>query len=209
MLRHLKLLGLNNCSIPEESCSEILKSLATCQHITKLSLNGNHIGASGKHLADAINNWGDAPSLELLYLENCSIPEESCSEILKSLATCQHITHLSLSGNHIGASGKHLADAINNWGDAPSLELLYLENCSIPEESCSEILKSLATCQHITKLSLNGNHIGSSGKHLADAINNWGDAPSLEELYLMNCSMPKEGKLLWCEILLKSFWKEP
>ena len=111
---------------------------------------GNHIGASGKHLADAINNWGDAPSLELLSLPNCSIPEESCSEILKSLATCQHITQLSLSGNHIGASGKHLADAINNWGDAPSLEELYLPNCSIPEESCSEILKSLATCQHIT-----------------------------------------------------------
>ena len=161
-----------------------MKSLATCQHITQLSLSGNHIGASGKHLADAINSWGDAPSLEELYLENCSIPEESCCKILKSLATCQHITKLSLNGNHIGASGKHLADAINSWGDAPSLEELYLENCSIPEESCCEILKSLATYQHITELSLNGNHIGASGKHLADAINSWGDAPSLEELYL-------------------------
>ena len=194
----LQELYLNNCSIPEDSCCEILKSLATCQHITHLSLNGNHIGASGKYLADAISNWGDAPSLELLYLENCSIPEDSCSEILKSLATCQHITKLSLSGNHIRASGKYLADAISNWGDAPSLELLYLENCSIPEDSCSEILKSLATCQHITHLCLNRNHIGGSGKHLADAINSWGDAPSLEELYLKNCSMPKEG---CCEIL--------
>ena len=194
----LEQLYLHNCSIPEESCSEIVKSLATCQHITDLSLDGNHIGVSGKHLAEAINNWGDAPSLKLLYLGNCSIPEESCSEILKSLATCQHITHLSLRGNHIGASGKHLADAINNWGDAPSLKLLYLGNCSIPEESCSEILKSLATCQHITHLSLDGNHIGASGKHLAYAINSWGDAPSLELLYLQNCSIPKDG---WCDIL--------
>ena len=92
-----------------------------------------------------------SPLLEQLHLDNCSIPEDSCCEILKSLATCQHITELGLEGNHIGASGKHLAEAINNWGDVPSLELLYLENCSIPEESCSEILKSLATCQHITE----------------------------------------------------------
>ena len=194
----LERLYLDNCSIPEKRCSEILKSLATCEHIKRLQLNGNHIGASGKHLADAISSWGDGPSLELLYLHNCSIPEESCRKILKSLATCQHITRLSLNGNHIGASGKHLAEAINNWGDAPSLELLYLDNCSIAEESCSEMLKSLATCQHITKLSLNGNHIGASGKHLAEAINNWGDAPSLELLYLWNCSIEKEG---WCEIL--------
>ena len=191
-------LCLNNCSITEDSCCEILKSLATCQHITILSLTGNHIGASGKHLADAINNWGDAPLLETLNLNNCSIREDSCCEILKSLATCQHITHLGLDGNHIGASGKHLADAINNWGDVPSLEQLYLYNCSIPEESCCEILKSLATCQHITILSLSGNHIGASGKHLADAINNWGDAPLLELLYLENCSIPEDG---WCEIL--------
>ena len=196
----LGVLSLDNCSIPEDSCSEILKSLATCQHITILSLDGNHIGTSGKHLADVINKWGDAPSLEQLYLDNCSIPEDSCSEILKSLATCQHITHLSLDGNHIGSSGKHLADAINKWGDAPSLERLYLKNCSIPEDSCSEILKSLATCQHITHLSLDGNHIGFSGKHLADAINNWGDAPSLERLYLDNCSIPEDS----CSEILKS-----
>ena len=194
----LETLNLHNCSIPEDSCCEILKSLATCQRITELSLTGNHIGGSGKHLADAINNWGDVPSLESLYLHNCSIPEESCSEILKSLATCQHITKLNLNGNHIGASGKHLAEAINNWGDVPSLESLYLHNCSIPEDSCREILKSLATCQHITLLSLTGNHIGASGKHLADAINLWGDAPSLEKLYLDNCSIPEDG---WCEIL--------
>ena len=194
----LKVLRLPNCSIPEKSCCEIVKSLATCQHITHLILDGNHMGTSGKHLAEAINNWGDAPSLELLYLNNCSIPEDSCSEILKSLATCLHITKLSLNGNHIGASGKHLADAINSWGDAPSLELLYLENCSIPEDSCSEILKCLATCQHITQLSLSGNHIGASGKHLADTINNWGDAPSLQLLYLNNCSIPEES---CCEIL--------
>ena len=189
----LELLYLKNCLIPEDSCSEILKSLAICQHITNLSLTGNHIGASGKHLAVAINNWGDAPSLQKLYLHNCSIPEDSCSEILKSLATCQHITELDLIGNHIGASGKHLAVAIKNLGDAPSLQKLYLHNCSIPEESCSEILKTLAICQHITELSLSGNHIGASGKHLAEAINNWGDAPSLEQLYLDNCSIPEES----------------
>ena len=194
----LQALYLNNCSIPEDSCSEILKSLATCQHITDLSLDGNQIGTSGKHLAEAINNWGDVPSLQALYLNNCSIPEDSCSEILKSLATCQHITRLGLDGNQIGTSGKHLAEAINNWGDVPSLQALYLSNCSIPEDSCSEILKSLATCQHITRLGLDGNYIGASGKHLAEAINNWGDVPSLEAISLENCSIPKDG---WCKLL--------
>ena len=194
----LQRLSLNNCSIPEESCSEIFKSLTTCQHITELDLSVNHVGASGKYLANAIRNWGDAPSLKTLYLENCSIPEESCCEIVKSLTTCQHITELDLSGNDVGASGKYLAEAIGNWGDVPSLKTLYLENCSLPEGSCCEILKSLTTCQHITHLSLSGNYVGASGKYLAKAITNWGDVPSLKALYLKNCLILEEN---CCEIL--------
>ena len=194
----LQLLYLDKCSMAEESCSDILNSLATCQHITDLDLSGNLIGPSGKYLAEAINSWGDAPSLEELFLGNCSIPEESCYEILKSLMRCQHITCLDLSENDVGASGKYFADIINNWGDASPLEQLFLHNCSIPLESCCEILKSLTTCQHITHLNLSKNYVGTSGKYLAETINNWGDAPSLEELFLGNCSIPEES---CCEIL--------
>ena len=194
----LQRLGLTNCSIPGESCAEIFKSFTICQHITYLDLAGNHVGASGKYLAEAIKNWGDAPSLQLLYLENCSIPEESCTEILRNLNNCQNLKYLNLSGNHVGASAKYLEEAIRKWGNAPSLVELQLENCSIPEESCYELLKSLTTCQHVTHLNLSGNYIGTSGKYFAEAINNWGDVQSLEYLNLENCSIPKAE---WCEIL--------
>ena len=194
----LQTLYLQNCSIPEESCTEILKSLTSCQNLKGLDLSGNHVRASGKYLADAVKNWGDAPSLKELQLAHCSLPQGTCYQLLKSLTTCQNITHLNLSGNHVGASGKYLAEAINNWGDVPSLQTLYLENCSIPEESCTEILRTLTTCQKLKNLNLSGNHVGTSGKYLAEAINNWGDVPSLQLLYLENCSIPEER---CCEIL--------
>ena len=194
----LRTLGLENCSIPEESCAEILRTLTNCRNLEHLILSGNYVGDSGKYLAEAINNWGDAPSLQLLYLKNCSIPEESCTEILRTLTNCRNLQNLILSGNHVGDSGKYLAEAINNWGYLPSLQTLYLENCSIPEKSCNEILRTLTKCQNLQGLVLSGNHIGDSGKYLAEAINNWGDVPTLQILYLENCSITIAE---WCKIL--------
>ena len=179
----LEVLFLRNCSIPKNNVGEILKSLATCQHITCLNLSGNHVGASGKYLAEAIKNWGDAPSLQSLYLRNCSIPEESCTEILRTLTNCQNLKDLVLSGNHVGASGKYLADAVKNWGDVPALQFLYLQNCSIPEESCAEILRTLTNCQNLKKLNLSGNHVGAFGTYLAEAIKKWEMT-----LHLKNCN---------------------
>ena len=161
----LEVLHLDNCSIPGEICCEIMKSLAMCQHITHLSLAENHVGTSGRYLAKAIFNWEDAPLLERLYLDNCSMQEDSCCEILKSFATCKHITHLDLSGNYIGTAGKYLVQAIINWGDTPLLEELYLEKCSIPKEECCKLLRSLTNLirqqrlRKLSKLVLNENQL--------------------------------------------------
>ena len=88
----------------------------------------------------------------MLDLENCSIPEESSCQILESLATCQHLTFLDLSGNQVGTSGKHLGEAIHSWGDEASLVLLNLENCSMPKEEWCELLQSIRNLIKLRKL---------------------------------------------------------
>ena len=96
---------------------------------------------------------------------------------MKSLATCQHITHLSLDGNHIGASGKHLAYAINSWGDASSLELLHLENCSILKVEWCEILKTFRTLikhqrfQKLSELALSANKLQLIEDEVGELLN--------------------------------------
>ena len=54
----------------------------------------NKVGKAGIHIAEMIRNCGDDPPLQQLWLGNCSIPEEECTEILKSLSMCKHLTHL-------------------------------------------------------------------------------------------------------------------
>ena len=196
----LRVLRLHNTSIPEYWCGQIIQSLSNCKHLTHLSLSGNKVGYAGEYLAKTIQQWGTDPPLQSLYLANGSIPEEHCSTILQSLHSCTHLTELSMTGNHIGAAGQFLADFINQWGEQQQLEKIYLVDCGIPEDQLGLIIKSLANCKHLTHLGLSGNKIGNLGEYLAETIQQWGMVPSLQSLYLANCSIPEEH----CSTILQS-----
>ena len=193
-------LYLPNCSIQEEDCTEMLKYLPLCRHLTDLNLNGNKVGKAGIHIAKCIDNMGLNPPLELLYLRNCSIPSDICGDILKSLSQCKLLALLDLGGHNLGNQGKLLAEIMKNFGSDPGLKRLYLPNCSIQEEDCTEMLKFLPSCKHLISLDLNGNKVGKAGIHITKTIENMGLNPPLELLYLRDCSIPNNicGDILKC-----------
>ena len=198
----LKQLYLPNCSIPEEDCTEMLKFLPSCRHLISLDLNGNKVGKAGIHITKIIENMGLNPPLELLYLRNCSIPNNICGDILKCLPQCQLLALLDLGGHNLGNQGKLLAEVMKNFGSDLGLKRLYLPNCSIPEKDCTEMLKFLPSCRHLICLELNGNKVGKAGIHITKTIENMGLNPPLELLYLRDCSIPSDI----CGDILKSLF---
>ena len=198
----LQQLGLRNCSIPEQCWGEILNSLGTCNNLTHIDLSENTVEESASKLAQSIRQWGDNPPLQLLGLGNCSIPKQYWSEILKSLGTCNNLTHIGLSFNTVGKSAHQLAQSIRQWGDNPPLQKLGLGNCSIPEQYWSEIFYSLGTCNNLTHIDLSKNTVGGSASQLAQSIRQWGDNPPLQVLHLYDCSIPEDA---CCELISALF----
>ena len=168
----LKRLHLPNCLLQEEDCTEMLKFLPSCRHLIDLNLNGNKVGTAGIHIAKTIENMGLNPPLELLYLRDCSIPSNICEDILKCLSQCKLLTCLDLGGHDLGNQGKFLTDVMKNFGSDPVLKHLYLENCLLQEEDCTEMLKFLPPCKYFTHLNLNRNKVGKAGIHIAKCIEN-------------------------------------
>ena len=199
----LQYLYLADCSIPQEQCSAIFQSLHSCTHLTELSMGGNNIGAAGNILAESINQWGEHPQLREIDIYGPGIPEAQCGQIIQSLSKCKQLTHLNLSGNKVGNAGEYLAKTIQKWGMNPSLQYLYLLNCSIPEEHCSTFLQSLHSCNHLTELSMAGNNIGAAGNILAESINQWGEHPQLQKIDISGCGIPEAQ----CKQIIQSLSK--
>ena len=199
----LQLLYLGNCSIPTDTLQEILTSLKKCKQLTHLDLGGNNLETSGKHLVELIKSFGVDTFLQQLYLQNCSIPEGECTEMLKCLTKYRHLTHLNLSGNRVGEAGINIVEIVENAELDSPLQVLYLRDCSIPTDTLQEILKSLKKCKQLKELDLAGYSLVNSGEHLVELIKSFGvDAP-LQRFYLQNCSIP-EGE---CTEMLKCLTK--
>ena len=196
----LKYLVILNCSLLPDQCSSLLQSLSTCSHLTYLNLSENTVGSGGKHLAESIRNWGINPPLKYLYLHNCGLNEDDCTEILQSLLGCGNLKEISISRNTIGKTVRHLVEAIHKLSSYGKLEKLYLSDCSFPEDQCAAILTSLSLCKQLTCLNLSNNRIQNAGKDLLDSIKQWGVNPPLQELYLSNCGLHEDD----CAELLQS-----
>ena len=191
----LQVLWLNNCSLTAAASLELVQSLSTCGHLTALNLGKNDLGEAGHQLAQSIRSWGDKPSLQELWLNNCSLTAAASLELVQSLSTCGHLTALNLGKNDLSKAGHQLAQSIRSWGDNPSLQVLWLNNCSLKATASLELVQSLSTCRHLTVLDLRENDLGEAGHQLAQSIRSWGDEPPLQKLYLHNCSLTAVASL--------------
>ena len=188
----LQQLNLEDCSIPEVECTEMLEYISKYRHLTHLNLSGNKVGKGGMYIVQMMDNLGLDLQLKLLYVRNCSIPSNMCGEILKCLKQCKQLTYLDLGGQILEKEGKYLVELIKNSGEDSPLQQLYLPNCSISEVECTELLKYLSEFSHLTHLSLNGNGVGKGGKYIAQLIKNFHLNPPLKHLCLRNCSIPDD-----------------
>ena len=186
----LQQLYLPNCSLTEEKCTEMLKYLTKCKHLTRLHLSGNRVGKGGIHIVEMIERLGLDSPLQLLYLRDCSIPSNTLQEILTSLKKCKQLTNLDLGGHSLENTGENLVELIESFGLNSPLQQLYLPNCSLTEEKCTEMLKYLTKCKHLTRLHLSGNRVGKGGIHIVEMIERLGLDSPLQLLYLRDCSIP-------------------
>ena len=189
----LEYLVIYNCSLPLDQCSSILQSLSRCKHLTYLNLSDNMVGNGGKHLAESIRNWGINPPLTLLYLHNCGLNEQDCVALFQSLLECCNLKEINVSRNNIGEAARYLVKVIQKLSSYGKLEMLYLSDCSIPEDQCTAILDSLSLCKQLTCLDLSNSRIQNE-KYLVQIIRNCG---GLQKLYLQKCSIPEQ---CWGEI---------
>ena len=185
----LQLLCLRNCSIPSGTLREILKSLRKCKQLTHLDLSGHNLKNDEKYLGELFKTTEVDPILQQLHLQNCSIPEVGCREILKYLSECRNLTHLNLTGNKVGKEGIHIVEIVENSGLKSPLQILYLRDCSIPSDTLREILKYLTKCKQLTHLDLGGHSLENVEGHLVELIKSFGVNPLLQHLYLQNCSI--------------------
>ena len=185
----LQLLYLGDCSIPSDTLREILKSLKKCKQLAHLDLGGHNLAIDGELLVELITSFGKDPPLQQLYLPNCSIQEKECTEMLKCLSKCRHLTYLKISGNRVGNAGIHIVEIVDSLGLDSPLQLLYLRKCSIPTDTLREILKSLKKCKQLTHLDLSRNNLENDGEHLVELIKSLGADSPLERLYLNDCSI--------------------
>ena len=185
----LKELVLIKCSMSERVWTEILQSLSSCNNLSLLDLSNNAIGEAGHHLTQLIKFWGDNMPLNKLFLENCSLPEKVCTELLQSLSSCKELSHLNLSDNKIGEAGNYLVQLVSSCGDKAPLQYLNLHHCSMPETVWVGLLKYLSSCKLLCGLNLSGNTLGQAGQYLEQLILN---NPPMDLLDLSNCAIPKE-----------------
>ena len=147
----------------------------------------------GHHLAESIRSWGDHPSLQNLYLSECSLSEKASLKLVQSLSSCKNLTDLDLAGNNLREAGLHLAQSITFWGNDPPLQKLYLSGCCMNTAVSKELINSLSTCKHLITLDLGKNMLAEAGYHLAKTIRSWGNNPPLQKLLLYNCSLLLEA----------------
>ena len=128
---------------------EILKRLKKCKQLTNLDVSGNSLENTGENLVELIESFGLDSPLQQLYLISCSLTEGKCTEMLKYLSKCRHLTHLIIDGNRVGKGGIHIVEMIERLGLDSPLQLLCLRDCSIPSNTLQEILKRLKKCKQL------------------------------------------------------------
>ena len=128
-----------------------------------MDLSGHSLEKTGEHLVELIKSFGLDSPLQQLYLPSCSLTEEKCTEMLKYLSKCRHLTHFNLDGNKVGKGGIHIVEMIERLGLDSPLQLLYLRDCSIPSNTLQEILTSLKKCKQLAYLDVSGRSLENTG----------------------------------------------
>ena len=188
----LQKLYLNNCSMSVNVWCDLFEASQTCRCLLDLEVSRNKLDIAGSLLSQAIKSWGKNSSVTKLKLESCCMPEDVWISLLQSLSNCSELTHLNLSRNALGETGKDLSKSIKSWENDPKLQEVDLRNCSMSLHVWSEVLKCLSSSGRLTHLKLSNNSLKEAARCLGESIKHWECETELTHLDLGHCSIQQE-----------------
>ena len=155
MSRHAQTVWIHQCNFTLNFWQCFVSSLSICGNLTTLDLWHMVLGNAGPHLATSVQAWGSTSPIRTLILCDVSITVPDWGKLCESFVVCQNLTHLDLSQNILGQSGRQLASSMQSWGF--HLEILNFEGCCLKADASRDIIKHLSGCKNLNILNLSGN----------------------------------------------------
>ena len=146
---------IHQCNFTLNFWQYFLSSLSATRNLTTLDLSHVILGNAGRDLATSVQAWGPSSPIKTLILCDVSITVPDWGKLCESLVVCQNLTHLNLSQNILGQSGRQLACSMQSWGF--HLEIANFEGCCVKADACRDIIKHLSRCKELKILNLSGN----------------------------------------------------
>ena len=197
--KNIKSMSIRECQLSHEVQNHLLQQLSKGQSLTFLDLQGTSIEEDGHHIANSINSWKGDPALYKLKLGYCSMPTDVSAELLRSLASCQQLRYLDLSGNN-------LAGGLLNFLPDPHQGLLYLARLELNDTSLNkedvQHLKNLIQIKKVPEL----HSLGLMGNRLHDMEEVEGLIFTCLDYHTKNLNLrikgePEEFEARWMRIL--------
>ena len=155
MGRDAQTVWIHQCNFTLNFWQCFLSSLSVTRNLTTLDLSHVILGNAGRHLATSFQAWGPSCPLKTLILCNISITVPDWGRLCESFVLCHNLTHLDLSQNILGQSGRQLASSMQSWGF--HLEIANFEGCGVKADACRDIIKHLSGCKDLEILNFSGN----------------------------------------------------
>ena len=198
---NIQSMSIRECQLSHEIQNHLLQQLSKGQSLIFLDLQGTAIAEDGHQIANSINSWKGDPSLSKLKLGYCSMPTDVSAELLRSLASCQQLTYLDLSGNNL--AGSLLNFLPDPHPGLPSLARLELNSTSLNKEDVQH-LKNLIKMKKVPGL----RSLGLMGNRLHEMEEVKGLISNCIDYYTKNLNLkikdegqPEEFETKWMRVL--------
>ena len=182
----LKVLDLDNNSIPEEAADKLSAAIRANNSLEKLWLGGNHLGSSSVMIVNALKQ---VSTLRVLNLNNNQNTSEKLAPALTSLISYNKSTErLSLSDNNLNDDG--VIKIAQSLCKHTKLKIINLRSNNITEKSAEALASIISSNTELQELYLDNNQLQLGINKISTALTTMS---SLKVLDLDNNSIPEEA----------------
>ena len=167
----LKILLLRECSLTSNDIEPLFSLIASAGSINMVFLDTNHFQGLQSVQITPI------PSLKILCLEECSLKSNDIEPLFSLIASAGSVKHVQLNKNDFHGLQSVQITPI------PSLEILFLQECSLTSNDIEPLFSLIASAGSINKVFLDTNNFQGLQSVQITPI------PSLKILFLDECSL--------------------
>ena len=170
----LEILFLEECSLTSDDIEPLFSLITSTGSIKHVELNKNDFHGLQSVQITPI------PSLEILFLEECSLMSDDIEPLFSLITSTGSIKHVELNKNDFHGLQSVQITPI------PSLEVLFLEECSLMSDDIEPLFSLITSAGSIKHVELNKNDFHGLQSVQITPI------PSLEILFLEECSLTSD-----------------